>query len=353
MSETGIGCEKDQPEIAQGKARHPQNTKPIDVRQLKRARSSAKGTLSKRQNELLDLISNAGSSPDLQKKLIELDRALEKFKTSHSAFHDNLRDEDDILESIDYYDAVIERVSDLKERAMQAIDWGHGNDEPDIHPEDSVSNAGSKSCSRATSSSNLSKQSTSSSVSASRAKASAKKAALEAQSALLAKRQALQEEKLRIQHMSDQLELETELAKANAEEQAYLEAEKDENPTSLPKSDEARNEQIQISPTKQRTKHFPGTSKSTLPPSPERESNHLEMDLQGTANTMERMLLQKQRHTLALMLPQPEVPTFDRDPIEYQNFIRIFETLIKFKTDSDSTRLYYLIYSILRATSEN
>jgi hypothetical protein len=43
------------------------------------------------------------------------------------------------------------------------------------------------------------------------------------------------------------------------------------------------------------------------------------------------------------MLPQPEIPTFDGDPIEFQNFIRDFETLIELKTDSDSARLYYLI----------
>ena len=147
--------------------------------------------------------------------------------------------------------------------------------------------------------------------------------------------------------MSDQLELETKLAKekANAEGQAYLEAEEDENPTSFPENDKPCTEQlqedIQILPTRQKTKHFPPTLKATLPPHLERESNHL--DLRDTANTMEQMLLQQQRHTLALMLPQPEVPTFDGNPIEYQNFIRAFETLIELKTDSDSTRLYYLI----------
>jgi hypothetical protein len=108
--------------------------------------------------------------------------------------------------------------------------------------------------------------------------------------------------------MSDQLELETKLAKekANAEGQAYLEAEEDENPTSFPENDKPCTEQlqedIQILPTRQKTKHFPPTLKATLP----------------TANTMAQMLLQQQRHTLALvMLPQPEVPTFDGNPIEY------------------------------------
>ena len=57
---------------------------------------------------------------------------------------------------------------------------------------------------------------------------------------------------------------------------------------------------------------------------------------------MEKLLLH-QRHTLALMLPQPEIPTFSGDPIEFQNFICAFENLIEFKTENDSARLYYLI----------
>ena len=82
-----------------------------------------------------------------------------------------------------------------------------------------------------------------------------------------------------------------------------------------------------------------------LPHQLEKENNRpcLDTDLEATVNPMEQLLRQQQRHTLALMLPQPEVPIFDGDPIEYQNFIRAFETLIELKTDSNSARLYYLI----------
>ena len=54
-------------------------------------------------------------------------------------------------------------------------------------------------------------------------------------------------------------------------------------------------------------------------------------------------MLQQKRHASALMLPKPEVPVFDGDPIEYQTFARAFENLIEANTDSDSSRLYYLI----------
>ena len=53
--------------------------------------------------------------------------------------------------------------------------------------------------------------------------------------------------------------------------------------------------------------------------------------------------MRKQRYTAALSLPQPEVPIFKGQPIEYCSFIRAFENLIESKTDSSSSRLYYLV----------
>lgn len=60
-------------------------------------------------------------------------------------------------------------------------------------------------------------------------------------------------------------------------------------------------------------------------------------------NALERFMLQQKRHASALMLPKPEVPVFDGDPIEYQTFVRAFENLIEANTDSHNARLYYLI----------
>ena len=46
---------------------------------------------------------------------------------------------------------------------------------------------------------------------------------------------------------------------------------------------------------------------------------------------------------MALTLPQPDVPVFTGDPVEYCDFNRVFENLIERKTSSPSTRLYYLL----------
>ncbi|XP_068712764.1 uncharacterized protein [Montipora foliosa] len=58
---------------------------------------------------------------------------------------------------------------------------------------------------------------------------------------------------------------------------------------------------------------------------------------------MESLLVQQQQHMLTLMLPQPELPVFGCDPIEYCSFIRAFESIIGSRTQISSSRLYYLV----------
>ena len=41
-------------------------------------------------------------------------------------------------------------------------------------------------------------------------------------------------------------------------------------------------------------------------------------------------------------LPIPQVPMFDGDPMEYDNFIRAFQNIIETKVQHDAERLYYL-----------
>ena len=55
------------------------------------------------------------------------------------------------------------------------------------------------------------------------------------------------------------------------------------------------------------------------------------------------LLRQQQEAIMALTLPQPDVPVFTGDPVEYCDFIRAFENLIESKTSSPSTSLYYLL----------
>lgn len=47
--------------------------------------------------------------------------------------------------------------------------------------------------------------------------------------------------------------------------------------------------------------------------------------------------------TNVMMLPKPELLTFNGDPLEYWRFIRNFEKNIETKTTDDSGRLNYLL----------
>ena len=62
------------------------------------------------------------------------------------------------------------------------------------------------------------------------------------------------------------------------------------------------------------------------------------------ASDMQLLLRQQQEAIMALTLPQPNVPIFGGDPIEYCDFIRAFENIIERKTSSPSARLYYLLH---------
>ena len=54
-------------------------------------------------------------------------------------------------------------------------------------------------------------------------------------------------------------------------------------------------------------------------------------------------MLTRGYHGTDLTLPQPELPVFTGDPIEYCDFIRTFENLVERKTSSSSASLYYLL----------
>ena len=58
---------------------------------------------------------------------------------------------------------------------------------------------------------------------------------------------------------------------------------------------------------------------------------------------MHLLLRQQQEAIMPLMLPEPDVPVFTSDPVEYCDFIRAFKNLIERKTSSSSTKLYYLL----------
>jgi hypothetical protein len=371
--------------IDQSQVRYERNLR------LKASRSAAKGVITRKRNEAREMMSDFGNPYDIEQKLVELDEAIKGFEAAHQAYHDQLDDRNEIEDSLEYYDVTMLLANDSK-RIIE--DWiqrfkqpSRETDLPKLDPEYSISNVGSRATSKVSQKSKASSRASSrssrrSSVSSARIAAAAKRASLTAEASMLRKQQALQQEELRLQQRKQELALETEIAKAEAEERALAEAEagisergaKEGFRNSAPAvkaescltKEPRESQQLPI-----RIIHHPvtevngnGSRRRTLE---DRESQYstsrekgfrLLMDLQRQQQEQNRnminiqqqqnqqvqqLLKQQQLHTLALTLPQPEVPTFTGDAIEYCSFIRAFENMIEAKTTSYSGRMYYLV----------
>lgn len=195
--------------------------------------------------------------------------------------------------------------------------------------------------------------------------------------------QAIQQEELRLNQKKRELALKTEIAKVEAEERVLADAEaglprretKDDCRTAFngiktgiygtevvahdsqrPPSQFERHSAFMPTETgRERPKIEERTSEHSISSEEgfrqlmdlqrlQQEQNRDMMTMQQRQNQqVQQLLMQPQLHTLALTLPQTEVPTFAGDPIEYCNFVRAFENMIEAKTTSASAKMYYLV----------
>ena len=204
------------------------------ILRLKRSRSGSKAAVTRRQRELLELMKSSDNVDQVRAKFLDLEVAIRHFNEAHDKYHAELTDESAIRDSIEYF----ESVKRMGTAVFQSFDvWLQSaqfklQEELDLaislHPEDSISNISStKSKSAASSRRRKSKSSASSSLSQSSTassaglRASAKKAALSVEVAALKTRQDIQLEELLLKQKKENFELETKLAKADAEERVY------------------------------------------------------------------------------------------------------------------------------------
>ena len=130
---------KNQPNIAFDKEDKVEN-----VRQLKKLRSTAKGFVTRKRNEINDLLScsTVPNIDELNKRAQDLETVMEKFRIAHTNYHENLQDEEDTEESNEYFEAERIRVNYLMERIANFIEHQSPIVPHVILPEDSVSNIG-------------------------------------------------------------------------------------------------------------------------------------------------------------------------------------------------------------------
>ena len=340
--------------------------------QLRKARSVAKGIVTRKANKLNELLT-AGENTDAIKEIAnDLDAVSEQFQNAHEAYHQLLKDEQALTESTVYFNTVNELVSELRVKTegwlKQPVSSPPGGLNQ-VQPHDSASTIGSQRSSSIRSSSSA------------KAKAAAKQAALEAKADALKRMHELQFEELKIQQMKSQVELQGEIAAAEAEKLVFEQCEADEIrsnqqeiippsvhtqpitkqsvanmvPANHPVSSkfpESQPKQIQKeTPLGQHlNSSVPEWFPSQPPLTPQYNGQTYDYPLQRLMETHDRqnialqqIVQQQQQSVMALTLPQPTIKTFKGDPIEYCDFIRSFEHLVEEKTTSPSARLYYLI----------
>ncbi len=361
--------------------------------QLRRNRAAAKGNVTKKIKELTETRMSTTDISEARAKAEEFYNAMDNFYKVHADYHALIEDEYELQDSEEYLLTETQRIDNFK---RTLIDWIHNFSDKtqvptdrEINSSESISNVGSKvrgwrGKSRASvASSQRSK------ASSAMAAAAAKKATLRVQAEALNKYRALEEEELRLKHemlmlnqrqdeeklrlqqRKKELQLETEIAKADAEERAYARTvTNDEDLPLLSDIKPASNQdgirpdpvEVNIPNTRPDPNSVRKESKKDLDGSDNSEiaeqflqdmmdvqrqqltqNEHMFQAYQARDQHMEQLLSQQRQLALSMALPEVEVPTFGGDPINYSQFIRSFETLIEAKTRSNSARLSYLI----------
>ena len=297
---------------------------------LKKARSHAKGNVTRKANKLNELLTAREHYNTVREVAKELKDTFKEFQIAHEVYHNQIEEESDKEESSRYFIEVLELVSGLERdvslRRMQSESYTpdvsiyRGGD---IQPYDSVSNASSQTGS---------KTSSVRSSASEKARAAAKKAALEAKAETLKELHDLQMEELKLQQRRSKVELQSDIAAAEAERKVYEQAEAEECDSYIQ--------------TKKPSVPHPQYVRPAPMPFKLEQPNHFyespsAHDYQN--NALEQLIKQQHQGVMALTLPQPSMQVFSGDPIDYCDFIRSFEHLIEEKTTNSSTRLYYLV----------
>lgn len=74
--------------------------------ETKKARGIAKGVVTRKINEITDLMTDENNADEVNKKANELKDAFENFQAAHRTFHSELIEREAIEESTSYYDLV-------------------------------------------------------------------------------------------------------------------------------------------------------------------------------------------------------------------------------------------------------
>ena len=164
----------------------------LPLTQLRKARSVAKGIVTRKANKLNELLTAGENTNAIKETAKDLDGVSKQFQNAHEAYHNLLKDEQALTESTVCCNTVNELVSELRvktEACLQQPAPPLREDQNEFPPHDLASTVGSRRSSSIRSSSSA------------REKAAAKQAALEAKANARKKMHELQMKELKIQQM--------------------------------------------------------------------------------------------------------------------------------------------------------
>ena len=327
----------------ESKTKPPGKKSPAELKSLKKKLTSSLSALTKKRNEISKLMFNEENLHLVKTALEELNSAFLNYQSCYSSYYEKLTSEEDQDYESNRYS---EKEISIHEFRKQVRDWISQTEHYLSEHLDSVSHAKSSHGSKRT-------RASSSSTKSARMKEKARLAELMAEKAMIKERQALQS-----------LQLDIEIAKTQAREQVFAELEsKIENP----RSEAANTSEYQYSlASKHEDSKFKlgheADKKSEVGTNHQQPLNPLAPEF--TANTKpasstpnpiqlqkneefphyhhnQSLQVQKQIAS-AMLLPQPDVPKFRGDPIEYNKFIMAFDTRIIAHTSGETDCLYYL-----------
>ena len=352
----------------------------------KDARSGFASYVFARVREITDLLSDVRNLQAVKEKLAHAIEAFDNFKNAYYEYWFEVRDEKGSAECDKYlakheddFSVFCRRVSDWIAVAEDKLLSVAPEVDASIKPEDSVSNVGSQARSSTSKHSRHSKQSGrassrgshAASVKAARTKEAARFAELEAEKVMLDKRQALEERKFRLSQEEARLNQEAEMAKSAAKGQALAAMvtpsfQPLQHPFKLEfKSEDDGDSSVLNNPNyrdrqSEHARFYPCNESScgNAPRVSENVANEADHPYSRDDFQQETMVLHRQQTALQVQqnrivellavnqnkskLPQPRVPIFDGNPVDYRSFVRAFESLIESRTQSSTERLYYL-----------
>ena len=289
-----------------------------ELEKLKRSRAGYKAAITKKQNHIEGLLIDSQNSNTVFSLHSKLADSWQKFDQAHRAVVELIADDEDaVVEEGLYYEEAKLHMANFDKKVTEWLEKAREEVSDDIKPEESASQVSHRS-------------SALSSFIRQKTEEEAKRRAAEIRLQYLQEEEKLEEETRKLRLEEERLKKRTKLLKAkqeldecSAREEVFKRRIEEARDGSLIQSKSGMNK-----PTMKKEELNPNAAEF-LPTSTPRP--------QVTADEILKQA------TSALSLPKQEVPTFGGNPLEYNNFIIAFKSLIEEKTDHASTRLYYLL----------